>query len=159
MLDKTSIFLWNKYLNDGQWSCHKREKKNAKKVFCVFRGLPCAPPNTLKLFSAKCIFFFTLMKNTLVVISGFLTLFFASKNQEDMHDSPRLLKCLYGTKCVGRIVTKSMSYLLYFFFNLKRSFLLNRYRFWPNSKTELGLSISYHVVLYIPRDSRQISSR
>ena len=60
--------MWKKSWNDSKCIFHKREKKIikhfAEKSFSVFRGLPWAPPNTLKLFSAKCfiIFFSRLRK-------------------------------------------------------------------------------------------------
>ena len=42
-----------------------------KKYFSVFRGLPWAPPNTVKLFFGK--MFFMLMKNIYLIISRFVS--------------------------------------------------------------------------------------
>ena len=55
-------------------SMKKKKKKHfAKKSFSVFRSLPWAPPNTLKLFSAKCfiIFFSRLWKIHLLSFQDF----------------------------------------------------------------------------------------
>ena len=55
-------------------------KHLAENSFSVFWGVSLTPFNTLKLFSAKCFIFLTLMINTFGIISRFFTQQFADIN-------------------------------------------------------------------------------
>ena len=78
LLDDTSNFFVKKNLEMTKmfvffYNVKKTIKHFGKKSFSVFRGLPWAPQNTLKLFFYEMFYYFvfTLMKNTFAIISRF----------------------------------------------------------------------------------------